>query len=472
MMLFLPELALLGAALIFFTLTLKTPDRQTLHTTALLSTTTVFLISLFTLGAQGSLFFDAYKISYFSQLFKAMLLGSALIVLITAREIPGIKEKIAAEYYMFFFIAILGLVMLVSSVELIAILVALELSSFTTYIMVAMRNDSIKSLNHNEAAIKYLLYGVMATGFMLFGMSYIYGLTGTTRLDMLAVKMGSLMTQPVAIVSFILLLAGTFYKLALFPFQLWVPDVYEGASDETTAFIATLPKLGAVAIFIQFAMLPGINTSVLPAILILCAITSMFYGNLSALVQKDIKRLLGFSGIAHGGFILLGILLFDRSGYTNAIYYSAGYVLMNFTCFLTIVILANGGKNLKTEDFIGLHQRNPLLATTFTVGLFALAGIPPFIGFTGKFMLLADALNAGFFIPVILAAINTALALYYYLSIVRLAYCTNDEDTTVEPIQISNGQKGLCLFLITSIIMLGVFPDKFLAAIETALLSL
>ncbi len=472
MILFLPELALLVSGLIFFTLTLKTPDRDTLHTAAILSAITVFLTTLFTLGETGSLFYEAYRITFFSQLFKTMLTGTGLMILVTARGFLGIKEKISAEYYMFFFVAVLGLVMLVSSVELIAILVALELSSFATYIMVAMRNDSIKGVQHNEAGIKYLLYGVMATGLMLFGMSYIYGLTGSTRLDVLAEKLPALMSQPIAIVSFILLLAGVFYKLALFPFQLWVPDVYEGAADETTAFIATLPKLGAVAVLIQIAMLPGINTNQLATILILCAIASMFYGNFSALVQKDIKRLLGFSGIAHGGFILLGVLLFDKTGYINAIYYSAGYVLMNVACFVTICNLAKGGRNLTTDDFIGLHQKNPLLAATFTTGLFALAGIPPFIGFTGKFMLLAGALKAGYLIPVILAALNTALALYYYLSIVRLTYCTNEEDEKIDKIIISTSQKCFCIFLIGSIILLGVFPGKFLSIIGVAIQSL
>lgn len=472
MILFLPELVLLAAGLIFFILTLKTPDRGTLHTAASLSAITVFLTTLFTLGETGSLFFDAYRITFFSQLFKAMLSGSALMILATSRGFVGIKDKIAAEYYMFFFTAVLGLVMLVSSVELIAILVALELSSFATYIMVAMRNDSIDGAQHNEAGIKYLLYGVMATGFMLFGMSYIYGLTGTTRLDILAEKLPALMNQPIAVVSFILMLAGIFYKLALFPFQLWVPDVYEGAADETAAFIATLPKLGSVAVLIQIAMLPEINTSQLASILVLCAIASMFYGNFSALVQKDIKRLLGFSGIAHGGFILLGILLFEKSGYTNAIYYSAGYVLMNLACFVTICTLAKGGKNLTTDDFIGLHQKSPLLAITFTTGLFALAGIPPFIGFTGKFMLLAGGLKAGYLIPVILAALNTALALYYYLSIVRLTYCTNDDNEEVEKINLTSSQKWYCLFLVGAIILLGVLPGKFLSIIGVALQSL
>lgn len=472
MILFLPELALLFSGLIFFTLTLRTPDRITLHTAAILSATTVFLTSLFTLGETGSLFFDAYRITFFSQLFKVLLTGSALMVLTAARGFLGIKDKISAEYYMFFFVAVLGLVMLVSSVELIAILVALELSSFATYIMVAMRNDTIAGVQHNEAGIKYLLYGVMATGLMLFGMSYLFGLTGSTRLDVIAEKLPTLMTQPVAIVSFFLLLAGIFYKLALFPFQLWVPDVYEGAADETTAFIATLPKLGAVAVLIQIAMLPGIHTSQLAMILILCSIASMFYGNFAALVQKDIKRLLGFSGIAHGGFILLGVLLFDKSGYTNAIYYTTGYVLMNIACFVTICTLARGGKNLTIDDFVGLHQKNPLLAATFATGLFALAGIPPFIGFTGKFMLLTGGLKAGYLIPVILAALNTALALYYYLSIVRLTYCTNEDNASVEKIVISTSQKWFCVFLIGSIILLGVFPGKFLSIIGVAIQSL
>lgn len=470
-MLFLPELALLTTGLIFFVLSLTTPGKDKLHGAAILSAVVVLVSSLFSLHETGMLFYDSYSVTLYSQLFKLILAVAALLVLIIGRSFPNIKDNIRAEYYLFFFLSLLGLTMLVSSVEFLAILISLELSSFTTYLMVAMRADGNDSSPHNEAAIKYLLYGVMATGFMLFGMSYLFGLTGSTHLAEIQSNLPALVGQPTTMISLALVISGFFYKLAIFPFQFWVPDVYEGGADETTAFVATLPKIAAVAVLIRLTTLIDTHSSVMVNLLLGVALLSMFYGNFSALVQKDIKRLLGFSGIAHAGFILLGVLLFNHAGYTSAIYYVIGYALMNLTCFFTICSISENNKNLEISDFIGLHKRSPLLATTFAAGLFALAGIPPFIGFTGKFMLLAGALKAGFLIPVIFAALNTALALYYYLSVVRVSFCT---DTTFEPqkLLMPIGHKILCLFFITTLLFIGLFPTKLLDLIGLALTTL
>ncbi|CAG36038.1 NADH-quinone oxidoreductase subunit N [Desulfotalea psychrophila] len=470
MMLFLPELALLITALVFFILTLKAPDSPKLHGVALISSVVVIITSLLCLGQTGELFYGAYGISSYSQIFKVFLGIGSLLILLTGKQFCGIKARFRAEYYIFFFLAILGLMMMVSSLDILSILVALELSSFSTYIMVALREDNPRGI-HNEAAIKYLLYGVTATAFMLFGMSYLFGLTGSIQLAPLAEKLPQLMNQPIAVTSFILLLAGVFYKLALFPFHFWAPDVYEGAANETTAFAATLPKFGAIAVLIRFATLPGENSQLIINVLLGCALISMFYGNLAALVQKDVKRLLAFSGIAHGGFILLGVLVFENMGYRNAIFYTLAYVLMNIACFFVVSLISEGNKNLQVTDLTGLYKRSPLLAITFITGLFALAGIPPFIGFTGKFMLLAGALKAGHLITVILATFNTALALYYYLNLVRVTFCT-DEEKEQAPIQLGVCDRATCILLIASMTLLGIFPTTILTIIESALTTL
>jgi NADH-quinone oxidoreductase subunit N len=466
-MLFLPELSLLGAGLILFIFSLGNPSSGKIKNVATGLAALTLIASVICIKSEGSLFYSAYHVDFFSQLFKVLIALATLIVLIFTNRNGDLKEQTRSEYYLFLFMSVLGLMMLVSSVELISIFVALELSSFAVYIMVPMRNNDSTLGAQSEAGVKYLLFGVMATGLMLFGMSYMYGLTGSTQIPIIAEKLSLMYSQPAAVIAILLVLAGFFYKLALFPLHFWVPDIYEGASNETTAFIAAVPKIAAVALLIRIVTLVSSEGEVIVNVLIVCALLSMFYGNLSALIQKDVKRLLGFSGISHAGFVLVGLLTFQITGYATAMYYIIGYVFMNLACFLVICSVAENGRNVTVEDFTGLHKRAPLLALTLTVGLFALAGIPPFVGFTGKFLLLLGAFKQGHHILVILAAINTAIAIYYYLSIVRVTFCTEPEDRGTV---ISSGLNNtLAVLLIITMIVMGVMPSQFIAMTTSAI---
>ncbi|MBU4396088.1 MAG: NADH-quinone oxidoreductase subunit N [Proteobacteria bacterium] len=467
---FLPELTLLGAGLVIFLVSLGKTDADKIKTVAICLGAAVFAATLLSFRAQGSLFYDAYKIDLYSQIFKCLIAGAMFVVLILGRKLKDIKNSVHPEYYLFLFISVLGLMMLVSSVELLAIFVALELSSFAVYIMVPMRDDSGNYRFQMEAGIKYLLFGVTATGFMLFGMSYMFGLTGSTQLPVVMEKLSYMYNQPAAIIAIMMVLAGFFYKLALFPFHFWVPDVYEGATNETTAFIASVPKLAAVALLIRIVSMVNGEGQVIVNILMVCAVLSMFYGNLSALVQTDIKRMLGFSGIAHAGFVLLGILTFQLSGYANAFYYIIGYVVMNLACFLVICSVSSNGENVQISDLNGLHKRSPLLAFTLAVALFALAGIPPFVGFMGKFMLLTGALKQGYLLLVILAAINTAIAIFYYLSVVRVTFCSAPDNNSPVISDIFTNATSIILLLI--IVIMGVAPQGFINFATSAVQSI
>ncbi|THB78571.1 MAG: NADH-quinone oxidoreductase subunit N [Desulfobulbaceae bacterium] len=468
MLLFLPELIILISALILFLVSLGTPSEKTLRNIVLCLTGLLLLVTLTCINNKGTLFFAAYQIDLYSQLFKLLIAAATFIVIVFSGNTPGIGQRIRAEYYMFLFTGLLGLMMLVSSVELLAIFISLELSSFALYIMVPMRQSSGAHDYHLESGIKYLLFGVMATGFMLFGMSYLFGLTGSTYLKDIIPSISYLYNQPAAVTGIIMVMAGFFYKLGLFPFHFWVPDIYEGAANETTSFVAAIPKLAAVALLIRLLAMVSVDGQILVNLLLLCSICSMFYGNLSALAQKDVKRILGYSGISHAGFILFGLLTFNLEGYSNALYYTIGYAAMTLTCFLTICAATPNGNNLKLEDLKGLHGRSPLLALTFALGLFSLAGIPPFVGFTGKLMILINAFKQGYVVPVILAALNTAIAIYYYLSMVRLAYCSDDSK---ESVMVSDGwsNKSLALLLVLFIITMGIFPTWFLDMAATVI---
>ncbi|MDA8165492.1 MAG: NADH-quinone oxidoreductase subunit N, partial [Desulfobacteraceae bacterium] len=411
------------------------------------------------IGQQGDLFFDAYRVDLFSQLFKVLLTIGLCVVILIGGELKDIRHEVRAEYYLFMLISTLGLVMLVSCVELLTIFIALELSSYSLYLLVPMRGERAGLRAQMESAAKYILFGVVATGVMLFGMSYLFGLTGTTYLSELMPRLLPLATEPAALVGIAMVMGGFFFKLGVFPFHFWIPDVYQGAANETTAYIAAMPKLGAVALLIRIVSLVTPQGEAVTTMLMIFAIGSMFYGNLVALVQKDIKRMLGFSGIAHAGYVLLGLITLKDGGFATSVYYITGYVLMTLACFLVICKVSRDGENVAIEDLSGLHKRAPLLALILAVGMFALAGIPPFVGFMGKFMLLAGALRQGYTLLVILTAINTAISIYYYLSVVRVTYTNDPGDRPLVPVDAGTGVVGLAL--VAAIIGMGVAPSGF-----------
>jgi len=469
-MLILPELSLAVASLTFFVLSLTKTDQRLLNNSAVFLGALAVLCALLGLPQQGLTFGGGYAVDAFSQLFKLFISLGLLAVLIFGNELKDIDHEVRPEYSCFLFLSALGLTMLVSSIELLAIFISLELSSFALYVLVPLRDDRTGLRVQMEAGIKYILFGVTATGFMLFGMSYLFGLTGSTYLPEILNGLRQLGPQPAVLFAVAMVLVGFLYKLAIVPFHFWVPDVYQGAANETTSFVGTVPKLGAVALLIRVVDLSSPDSQTLVLLLATLAAASMFYGNLCALVQKDIKRLLGFSGIAHGGFVLLGLLTLDPLGYATSMYYIFGYVVMSLACFLVLCKLSVNGENITIEDLSGLHRREPLLALTLTIGLFALAGIPPFVGFMGKFLLLTGALAQGHLVLVVLAAINTAIAIYYYLAMVKVAYTTDEGERPA--LEVDGLTRALSVLLIVAITLMGVMPSRFVGWAEAAVAAL
>lgn len=470
-LLFLPELFILLGILVLFHLSVGGADSRRARSVALIFAVGTVILSIFCLGQQGTIFFEAYQVDLYSQIIKLVLALALTAVLVIGGELKDTDEDIRPEYYLFLLGSTSGLMMLISSAELLTMFMALELSSFCLYLLVPMRNDSKGLRIQMEAATKYIIFGVVASGVMLFGISYLFAMTGSTHFNVMIPALAGMLDNPAVMVGIVMLMAGFFYKLAIFPFHFWVPDVYQGAANETTAFIASLPKITAAAMLVKISTMAGPGDGTIIALLSLLAIVSMFYGNLSALVQTDIKRMLAFSGIAHAGFILVGVLTFGEAGYSAALYYATGYVLMSLACFLVICNVSQQGENVQIKDLSGLYKRAPLLALVLGVGMFALAGIPPFVGFMGKFLLLTSALSQGHLLLVILAAINTAIAIYYYLSVVRVAY-TAEPDAAQPAITINNATTGLGIALILVILALGILPGQALDVAATAVRTL
>jgi NADH-quinone oxidoreductase subunit N len=464
---FLPELVLSLGSLALFVVTLGEGRTALARGVAMGVALAALAAAVVSLDQRVLLFDGAYQVDLFSQFLKLILAAGLVLVLLVSAQLPDIREDVRPEYFLFLLLSLCGLTMLVSSVELITLVVALELAAFPLYPMLPLRREREGQRVQMESAIKYIMFGVAANGVMLFGMSYLYGLGGTTSLAGLAPALRPLAGSPILIAALVLTCCGLFYKLALFPFHFWTPDVYQGAAHETAGLIATLPKVGAVAVLVRVVSLAAPQAEALALLFSVLALASMFYGNLLALRQQDFKRLLGFSAIAHAGYALIGFVALDPAGYAAALYYLSGYVLMALACFAVIFLVAREGVNVQIEDLAGLHRRSPLLALTLLTGAFALAGIPPFVGFMGKFALLKAALAKGHLYLVVLAVLNAAIAVYYYLRVVREA-CFREVEAAA-PIALSWPSRLLCLLLIAGILGLGLAPGPVLDLLSTSL---
>lgn len=466
MALFLPELVLLLMALVFFFASLVNLKETRLQGLGLLFSAIAILVSVSSYGMEGTLFFNAYRVDAFSQIFKVIITFGLFIVIYLGKGLYGIDNTLRPEYYLFMTLSAFGLMCMISAVELITIILSLEIHSFALFIIIPFRKHGAYR-KQMEAGIKYALFGISASGVSLYGMSYIFGMTHTTYLaDLVKIIPGLILEKPLMLIGLVMLLSSFFYKLALFPMHFWAPDVYEGAANETSGFVATLPKVGAVALLIRLISLAGVDAGQFTWVLMIFAVLSMTFGNLSALVQNDIKRLLAYSSIAHAGYVMIGLLCATDFGYLSGIYYIVGYLLMNLACFFVIYNLAPQGENITFDDLSGLYKRSPLLALTLAVGAFGLAGIPPTIGFTGKLFLFTAAIKKDMYALVILAVINTGIAIFYYLKMVRAAYTS--VDSQVSPLNLRLSTSVLGIFFIVIIILLGIFPQGFMDVAKEA----
>jgi len=466
---FLPEMALMLTVMVLFFMTLGKFSTGVVQTVSLVLSAITLVVTFASIGTQGLMFYDVYQIDALSQLFKVVIVFGLFLVFYLGSGLTGIEEKLHTEYNMFLAISAMGLMFLSSSVELLTILLSLEISSYALYVVIPFRRGQTRI--QVEAGIKYLLFGAASTGLTLYGMSYIFGLAHTTYLSELTDKLPALVaTQPLAIVGIVLVMTAFFYKLAMFPMHFWAPDVYQGAANETTSFVATLPKVGAVLLLLRFVAVAGVDTSQMTWVLATIAVLSMTLGNLSALVQKDLKRLLAYSSIAHAGYVMIGILTADEMGMAAAVFYVIGYLLMNLGAFFVIYNIAPQGENVTFDDLKGLSRRSPLLALTLLVSAFGMAGIPPTIGFIGKFMIFTGAIHKGFYALVIIAVMNAAVAAFYYLKMARAAYCAADDER--EMILLPFSAKVMGTFFILAIILIGALPQSILAAAKAAVATL
>lgn len=468
-LLFSPELFFVTMAAVFFALSLQRKvNARSTYVMAMALASVGVLIAVMSVKLEGMLFFDSYRVDFFSQVFKVLLAVGTFMVIFVCDDLKGVEDARHPEFYFLVSICTLGMMMLVSAVELLTVYISLELSSYTLYLLVPMRRGLERNV---EAAVKYFMIGASASALMIFGISYLFGVTHTTYIaDMIRI-LPTVIGQPAAVIGLILTLSGFFFKQALFPFHSWAPDVYEGSANQITVYIATASKMAAAAMVIRFVGLSGGASVYLKQALVVLCVLSMTFGNLVAIIQKDVKRLLAYSSIAHAGYMLMGILSMTERGYASAIFYAAAYLVMNFACFMVVVKIAGDGRNLKIKELAGLHKRSPLLAMTLMLGLFGLAGIPPTVGFTGKFYVFAAAMEQNYLWLVVIGMVNATISLYYYLIVIKAAYLLEPVEE-YPMVRVDSRYRAMSIALVMVMVYLGMFPDKFITLAEAAAKSL
>ncbi len=407
-------------------------------------------------GGQGFLFTRAYRVDLFSQVFKALLSMGLFLVVCLCGDLSGLKDGCRREFFLLLFLCTLAMMLLTSANHLLSVYISLELSSYSLYILASLGKDRNLGI---EAGMKYFLVGIFASAIMLFGMALLYAAIPSVYLSDMAGVLPKMGKSPLIAVGLLLTLCGFFFKLAVFPFHYWAPDVYQGAPNQVAAYIATASKVAAIAALVRIVAWAGQGSVYLVHVLVALSIVSMTLGNLAAIAQKDLKRLFAYSTVAHAGYILLGILAMNPEGYAAVVFYALAVLLMKFTVFLVIVMAAGDGASLRIEQLAGLHRRSPILALALMVALFGLAGIPPTIGFTGKFLIFVAAMEKGYFTLVLVAMVNVVISLYYYLLVIKAAYLLEPEQD-LPPLRVSLPIRYLSGALVAAMLAAGFFPSR------------
>ncbi|QOJ08281.1 MULTISPECIES: NADH-quinone oxidoreductase subunit NuoN [Nitrosomonas] len=392
-----------------------------------------------------------------SDILKLLIYVTVAAVLIYSRSYISTRGLLKGEFFSLALFATLGMMVMVSANHLITLYLGLELLSLSLYAMVALQRESAIA---TEAAIKFFVLGALASGFLLYGMSMLYGATGTLHLPELAKVIHSGQADhEIFIIGLVFVVAGIGFKLSAVPFHMWAPDIYEGAPTAVTLFIGSAPKFAAFG-FVMRLLVGGLGDLVTDwqGMLVLLAVASMAVGNIAAIAQQNIKRMLAYSTISHMGFVLLGFIAAGENGYSSSMFYVIAYVLMTLGAFGIIMLVSREGFEAdKISDLKGLNQRNPWLAFMMLLVMFSMAGIPPMIGFYAKLSVLQAVLEAGYIWLVVVAVMLSLIGAFYYLRIIKFMYFDAPEQT--QPIMFKPDVKVLVSINGLAIILLGMFPQ-------------
>ena len=409
----------------------------------------------------GLAFSNMVKVDGFSVFFHYLVIAIAGVVILSSFEYMAVQRIRAGEYYALILFGVVGMALMSSAVELVLIFIALEISSISTYILTGFRRNEAAS---SESSLKYFLLGSFATAFFLYGVALMFGATGSTNIDLISQKLQASPVQLLVYVAMALMFVGLGFKVAAAPFHIWTPDVYEGAPAPIVGFMSTAPKAAAFAVLLRVVF--TINAPGRFWLLWVAAALSMTLGNVGALVQTNIKRLLAYSSIAHAGYLLVAFAMTSSensvAGISAAMFYTAAYAAMNVGAFAVVSHFANAGERYVTlEDYEGLGRTSPLLAATLTIFLLSLIGIPMTGGFFAKFYVFSAAVKANLIWLTLIGVVNSAIGAYYYLRIVVVMYMRESrKQVPVTPVPFG---LGLALAIsIAATLYLGILPNRVL----------
>ncbi len=414
------------------------------------------------LYSKGTITYGGFA-AYFDMLFCV----AAILTILAALPYFQKENSEHNAFYSMMVFAVAGMMLIAHSANLLSLFIGIEIMSISFYVLAGYFRTKEKSI---EAALKYFLLGAFATGFLLYGIALIYGATGSLSLPEILTKIAADdFSNTYLTLGIALMLIGLCFKVAAFPFHQWAPDVYTGAPTVVTAFMSTAGKAAALIAFIivaralfvidigQAAEIPDFQTNAIMIIAIISAAT-MLIGNITALVQKNIKRMLAYSSVAHAGYLLMGIVANSPQGWEGIIFYATAYLFMQIGAFIVLSVLERKtDKNLDLDDYSGISKSHPFLAAIMAIFMFSLAGIPPFAGFFGKFLLFTAAIDAGFTWLTIIAVISSMISVYFYIGLIVYMYFRK---SNTYPLEADMGSAKVTLIISTAcVVILGIFPS-------------
>ena len=383
------------------------------------------LIFNFPISENVELFKNSYKIDYLSSFTKILLISSGIFVLLLSNKYVQIIDINKIEYPILVLSSLLGMMVMVSSNDLILFYIGLELQSLSLYVLASFNRDNLLS---SESGLKYFILSALSSGLLLYGCSLIYGFSGSTNFFIIA----SNLTESSYGLTFgiVFILVGLAFKISAVPFHMWAPDVYEGSPTSVTAFFAILPKIAALTIFIRVLYVPFFNLiNDWQMIIIFLSIASMLFGSIAAIGQSNLKRLIAYSSIGHMGYALAGLSTGTNQGIQSSITYITIYIFMNLAFFGCILMLRRDDKYFENiYDLSGLSKHHPVLSFSFLIVLFSLAGIPPLAGFFAKFYIFTAVLEESMYFLAVIGLLSTVIAAYYYLRLIKIIYFDSEKE--------------------------------------------
>lgn len=462
---FLPEIALSVFGVVIMMLEAITSERQktALGALSLIGVAVAFAANTFAYKDAGQAFQNIITVDAYGTFFRGLVLVVGFLCILMSFSYLTRERAQSGEYYALILFSLVGQCVLATANDLIMVFIGLEISSIATYVLAGFLRDDRRN---NEAALKYFLLGSFATAFLLYGVAWIYGITGSTNLDEIQRSLSTQSASPVLIgLAAALLFVGFGFKVSVAPFQIWAPDVYQGAAAPVSAFLSAGPKAAAFAVFFRvFTICFGSMTDRWLYLVWGCALLTMIVGNFAALLQTNVKRLLGYSSIAHAGYVLIAFTAHSQIGTAAAMFYLASYALMNIGAFAVVShVAARNEKYVKIEDLSGLGRREPATAALLAIFVFSLIGVPLTGGFFAKFYIFQAALNSHLVWLTVLGLINSAIAAYYYLKIIVAIYMHEPVPATMNLAPPSAGERVAIWGSALGTLFLGIFPSALLS---------